>query len=84
MEKRSACPSSPAAITHGIATVLADMWANPGDVIILPEMMWGNYNMIFHGAQRGARIRHYPLCSMRIAEASTWPPSNPTVRQGGR
>ena len=46
-------------ITHGIAT-FADVWINPGDVIILPEMMWGNYNMIF-SVRKDARIRHYEL-----------------------
>jgi aspartate/methionine/tyrosine aminotransferase len=46
-------------ITHGIAT-FADVWTSPGDVIILPEMMWGNYNMIF-SVRKGARIRHYEL-----------------------
>ncbi|BBO87816.1 aminotransferase class I/II-fold pyridoxal phosphate-dependent enzyme [Desulfosarcina ovata] len=46
-------------ITHGIAT-FADVWTNADDVIILPEMMWGNYSMIF-SVRRGARIRHYEL-----------------------
>ena len=46
-------------ITHGIAT-FADVWSNPGDVIILPEMMWGNYSMIF-AVRKDARIRHYTL-----------------------
>jgi aspartate/methionine/tyrosine aminotransferase len=46
-------------ITHGIAT-FADMWINPEDVIILPEMMWGNYSMIF-SVRKDARIRHYDL-----------------------
>jgi aspartate/methionine/tyrosine aminotransferase len=46
-------------ITHGIAT-FADVWTSPGDVIILPEMMWGNYNMIF-SVRKAARIRHYEL-----------------------
>jgi aspartate/methionine/tyrosine aminotransferase len=46
-------------ITHGIAT-FADIWTNPGDVIILPEMMWGNYNMIFT-VRKDARIRHFEL-----------------------
>ena len=48
-------------ITHGIAT-FADVWTNPGDVIILPEMMWGNYSMIF-SVRKNARIRHYELFS---------------------
>jgi aspartate/methionine/tyrosine aminotransferase len=46
-------------ITHGIAT-FADIWTSPGDVIILPEMMWGNYTMIF-SVRKDARIRHYEL-----------------------
>ena len=47
------------AITHGLA-VVADMWVDPGDVIILPDKMWGNYNMIF-AVRRGASIVHFPL-----------------------
>ena len=50
-------------ITHGIAT-FADLWINPGDVIILPEMMWGNYSMIF-SVRKDARIRHYDLFNAR-------------------
>ena len=46
-------------ITHGIAT-FADVWINPKDVVILPEMMWGNYNMIF-SVRKDAIIRHYEL-----------------------
>ena len=46
-------------ITHGIAT-FADVWTSPGDVIIVPEMMWGNYGMIF-SVRKDARIRHYEL-----------------------
>jgi aspartate/methionine/tyrosine aminotransferase len=47
------------AITHGLS-VAADMWVDPGDVIILPDKMWGNYNLIF-GVRKGARIVTYPL-----------------------
>ena len=46
-------------ITHGIAT-FADVWINPKDVIILPDMMWGNYSMIF-SVRKDATIRHYEL-----------------------
>ncbi len=46
-------------ITHGVATI-ADVWINADDVIILPEMMWGNYNMIF-AVRKNATIRHYEL-----------------------
>jgi aspartate/methionine/tyrosine aminotransferase len=47
------------AITHGLS-VLADMWVDPGDAIILPDKMWGNYNLIF-AIRRGAAMVHYPL-----------------------
>ncbi|MBF0398003.1 MAG: aminotransferase class I/II-fold pyridoxal phosphate-dependent enzyme [Desulfobacterales bacterium] len=46
-------------ITHGIAT-LADLWVDPSDAIILPDMMWGNYNMIFN-VRKGATITNYQL-----------------------
>lgn len=46
-------------ITHAIS-VFADVWVDPGDVIILPDMMWGNYSMIF-SVRKGARISQYTL-----------------------
>lgn len=46
-------------ITHGIS-VFADIWVEPNDIILLPEMMWGNYNMIF-GVRKGAIISQYPI-----------------------
>ncbi|MBW1996891.1 MAG: aminotransferase class I/II-fold pyridoxal phosphate-dependent enzyme [Deltaproteobacteria bacterium] len=47
------------ALTHGLS-VVSDMWVDPGDVIILPDKNWGNYNMIF-AVRRGAKIVQYPL-----------------------
>lgn len=47
------------AITHGLS-VVADMWVDPDDAIILPDKMWGNYNLIF-AVRRGAKIVHYNL-----------------------
>ena len=46
-------------ITHGIS-MFADLWLDPGDVVILPDMMWGNYNMVL-GLRKGARISSYPI-----------------------
>jgi len=46
-------------ITHGIS-VFADMWVDPGDIILLPDMMWGNYSMIL-SVRKGAQIQHYEL-----------------------
>ena len=47
------------AITHGLC-VISDVWVDPGDPIILPGMMWGNYRMIFE-VRRSAEIVLYPL-----------------------
>ena len=51
------------AITHGLS-VVGDMWVDPGDVIILPDKMWGNYNLIF-SVRRGARIVQHALLDDR-------------------
>lgn len=47
------------AITHGLA-IVSEMWVDPGDVIILPDMIWGNYRMIFE-VRRSASIVQHPL-----------------------
>ena len=44
-------------ITHGVS-VLSDMWVDKDDVIVLPDMMWGNYTMTFC-VRNNARIVHY-------------------------
>jgi aspartate/methionine/tyrosine aminotransferase len=46
-------------ITHGLSTV-ADMFFDEGDVLLLPDQLWGNYRLVF-GVRRGARIETYPL-----------------------
>ena len=57
--KNMSLPVVTHAITHALS-VLADMWVEPGDVLVLPDKMWGNYNMIF-GVRRGAEVVNYPL-----------------------
>ncbi len=49
-------------ITHGLST-MADMFADEGDVLLLPDLLWGNYRMIF-GVRRGAQIKTYPLLDL--------------------
>jgi aspartate/methionine/tyrosine aminotransferase len=46
-------------ITNGIS-IFADVWIDPADVVILPDMMWGNYSMIL-SVRKGARIRPYAI-----------------------
>jgi aspartate/methionine/tyrosine aminotransferase len=50
-------------ITHAIA-VFADLWIDPGDTVILPEPMWGNYNMIF-SVRKEAGIVQFPIFDNR-------------------
>lgn len=58
-DKAISLPVVTNAITHGLS-VVSDMWVDPGDRIILPDKMWGNYNLIF-AVRRGAEIVNYPL-----------------------
>ena len=55
--KEVSLPVTCNAITHCLS-VVSDMWVDPGDVIILPDKMWGNYNLIF-GVRKGAVIKNY-------------------------
>ncbi len=55
--KSVSLPVVTAGITHGVS-ILSDMWVNKGDVIVLPDMMWGNYGMTF-GIRNSAKMVHY-------------------------
>jgi len=46
-------------VTHGVS-IFADLWVDAEDVVILPELMWGNYNMILD-VRKGARMSHFAL-----------------------
>ena len=59
--KAISLPVVTSGITHGLS-IVADMFVERGDLVLLPEMYWGNYNMIF-GVRRGATTDHYPLFS---------------------
>ncbi len=61
--KTVSCPVVTCGVTHAVS-VFADVWVDPQDVIILPDLMWGNYNMILQ-VRKGARMSHYPLFSDR-------------------
>jgi len=59
--KQTSLPVVTCGITHGLA-VIGDIWVDPSDLIMLPEMMWGNYNMIF-SVRKGATPGKYPVFS---------------------
>jgi aspartate/methionine/tyrosine aminotransferase len=55
--KQISLPVVTNALTHGLS-VISDMWVNSGDVIVLPDKLWGNYSLVF-SVRRGARIANY-------------------------
>jgi len=57
--KSISLPVAANGITNAIS-VFADVWLDPGDVVVLPDMMWGNYNMIL-SVRKKAQIMHYPI-----------------------
>jgi aspartate/methionine/tyrosine aminotransferase len=47
------------ALTHGLS-IIADLFAGPGDAVIYPDKNWENYELTF-GIRRGSDIINYPL-----------------------
>lgn len=47
------------ALTHGLS-IVADLFADVGDAVIIPNKNWENYELTF-GVRRGAEIVEYPL-----------------------
>ncbi len=58
-DKKISLPVVTNAITHGLS-VVADMWVDKDDIIIIPDKNWGNYSMIFE-TRSGGKIVKYPL-----------------------
>jgi aspartate/methionine/tyrosine aminotransferase len=46
------------ALTHGLS-IVADMFMDEGDHLVLPDMLWGNYNLTFV-TRRGAIVKKFP------------------------
>jgi aspartate/methionine/tyrosine aminotransferase len=59
--RRTTLPAVVSGLTHGL-TVLADLFVEPGDTVILPDLFWGNYRLIFEDGME-ARIRTFPFLS---------------------
>ena len=47
------------ALTHGLS-IVADLFIDENDPLILPDKLWGNYNFIF-GIRRGAKTISFPF-----------------------
>lgn len=46
-------------LTHGLS-IVADLFINPQDTLVLPDKIWGNYNLIFD-IRRDAKIQKFTL-----------------------
>jgi aspartate/methionine/tyrosine aminotransferase len=72
-------PIATSAITHGLSLV-GDLFVDPGDVMLMPDKLWGNYRLNFEvrlGAKidtfeffagRGFNIEAFELALMRLGE----------------
>jgi aspartate/methionine/tyrosine aminotransferase len=58
-DKAVSLPVVTAGITHGLS-IVADMFVESDDLVLLPDKYWGNYNMVF-GVRRDATMAHYPF-----------------------
>ncbi len=52
-------PVVTAGLTHGVA-ITAELFLDEGDTVIIPDMFWGNYRLIFE-VRRKARIVTFPF-----------------------
>jgi len=52
-------PIVTAALTHGLS-IVGDLFVAPGDVIVLPDQLWGNYRLTYE-VRLGARIVTHPF-----------------------
>jgi len=46
------------ALTHGLS-IVGDMFVGAGDHVVLPDMLWGNYNLTF-GTCNGGIVKKFP------------------------
>ncbi len=58
-EKSFGNPIVTNALTHGLS-IVADLFAGPGDRVVIPDKNWENYELTF-GVRRGAEMVYYPL-----------------------
>lgn len=57
------------ALTHGLS-IVADLFADAGDAVVIPNKNWENYELTF-GIRRGAEIVEYPLYNEQMRFNST-------------
>jgi aspartate/methionine/tyrosine aminotransferase len=57
--KRFGLPVVTSAITHGLM-LAGDLFVDPGDCLVLPDKLWGNYRLTYE-VRLGGRIATYPF-----------------------
>lgn len=57
--KTFSLPIVTSGMTHGFS-LLAELFVDSGDTLVLPDKIWGNYRLIFQ-TKAGANIRSYPF-----------------------
>lgn len=57
--KTFSLPIVTSGMTHGFS-LLAELFVNIGDTLVLPDKIWGNYRLIFQ-TKAGANIQSYPF-----------------------
>ena len=57
--KGTSLPVVVSGLTHGIVTI-ADLFIDPGDTVVIPDMFWGNYRLIFE-VRKKAKIVTFPF-----------------------
>jgi aspartate/methionine/tyrosine aminotransferase len=57
--KAAGAPIVTAALTHGLSLV-SELFVDPGDKVLIPDKLWGNYRLTF-GVRQGAAVETFPL-----------------------
>jgi aspartate/methionine/tyrosine aminotransferase len=60
-DKKTSLPIVVSGLTHGLS-LLADLFIGAGDTVIVPDLFWGNYRLIFED-RMGAHLLTFPLFS---------------------
>lgn len=63
LQGAASLPMVTSGLTHGI-TVAADLFVDQGDLVIVPDLFWGNYRLIVE-ERRQARLATYPFYDAR-------------------
>jgi aspartate/methionine/tyrosine aminotransferase len=58
-DKAFGLPVVTAAITHGLSLV-GDLFLDPGDLLLLPDKLWGNY-LLTYVVRQGAEVAKFPF-----------------------